>query len=77
MALQPEVLVQPTAPHRRSRNPAWSHHFYAPLERTVELHVRLPCAVLLHQVHLQPHCSSLASESDTGRREMMGGRETE
>ncbi|KAF0299310.1 Baculoviral IAP repeat-containing protein 6 [Amphibalanus amphitrite] len=61
MALQPEVLVQPTAPHRRSRNPAWSHHFYAPLERTVELHVRLPCAVLLHQVHLQPHCSSLAT----------------
>ncbi|XP_037073509.1 LOW QUALITY PROTEIN: baculoviral IAP repeat-containing protein 6-like [Pollicipes pollicipes] len=61
MALQPEVLVQPTAPHRRSRNPAWSHHFYAPEERTVELHVRLPCAVLLHQVHLQPHVNSLAT----------------
>ncbi|GAB6020665.1 hypothetical protein CHUAL_003335 [Chamberlinius hualienensis] len=59
--IQPaDILLQPTAPHRRARTPAWSYHFY-PDESYVELTITLPCAVLLKEVRIQPHLTSLAS----------------
>lgn len=56
-----DVLIQQAPPHRRARSPAWSYHFY-PDESWVELTLTLPCAVLLKEVHLQPHLTSLASQ---------------
>uniref|UniRef100_A0A1B6HP87 UBC core domain-containing protein n=2 Tax=Homalodisca liturata TaxID=320908 RepID=A0A1B6HP87_9HEMI len=55
-----DVLIQSAPPHRRARAPAWSYHFY-PNESWVELTLTLPCAVLLREVHLQPHLTSLAT----------------
>ncbi|XP_054283105.1 baculoviral IAP repeat-containing protein 6 [Macrosteles quadrilineatus] len=55
-----DVLIQSTPPHRRARAPAWSYHFY-PDESWVEVTITLPCAVLLREVHLQPHLTSLAT----------------
>ncbi|XP_069689782.1 baculoviral IAP repeat-containing protein 6 isoform X2 [Periplaneta americana] len=55
-----DVLIQSAPPHRRARTPAWSYHFY-PDETWVDLTLTLPCAVLLKEVQLQPHLTSLAT----------------
>ncbi|XP_053681780.1 baculoviral IAP repeat-containing protein 6 isoform X2 [Sabethes cyaneus] len=56
-----DVLIQaPIASHRRARNPAWSYLFY-PNESHVDLTITLPTAVLLKEVQLQPHVSTLGS----------------
>lgn len=60
-AQSPDVLIQaPIASHRRARTPAWTYLFY-PNESHIDLVVTLPTAVLLKEVHLQPHLPSLAS----------------
>ena len=56
-----DVLLQPSAPHRRARSPSWSHHFY-PAEQYIELTITLPCPVLLREIQLHPHLTSLASQ---------------
>lgn len=56
-----EVLIQASPPHRRARSAAWSYHFY-PEEAWVDLTLSLPCAVLLKEIHIQPHLTSLASK---------------
>jgi len=58
----PDVLIQGSPPHRRARTAAWSYHFY-PDEAWVDLTITLPCAILLKEVIIQPHLSSLASQS--------------
>ncbi|XP_068153762.1 baculoviral IAP repeat-containing protein 6 isoform X3 [Drosophila tropicalis] len=56
-----EVLISnPNATHRRPRSPAWSYMFY-PNESHVDLTITLPTAILLKEVQLMPHTSSLAS----------------
>ena len=55
-----DALIQGTVPHRRARSAAWSYHFY-PNETWVDLTISLPCVVLLREVVIQPHLSSLAS----------------
>lgn len=56
-----DVLIQgPIASHRRARAPAWSYLFY-PNESHVDLTMTMPTAVLLHQIQLQPHLSTLSS----------------
>lgn len=56
-----DVLIQSTvAPHRRARTPQWCYHFY-PDETHTDLTIKLPCAVLLREVQLQPHVSSLST----------------
>lgn len=56
-----DVLIQgPIASHRRARTPAWSYLFY-PYESHVDLTMNLPTAVLLKEIQLQPHLSTLAS----------------
>lgn len=55
------MLIQGgAATHRRARTPQWSYHFY-PDESHTELTLQLPSAVLLREVHLQPHLSALAT----------------
>ena len=56
-----DVLLQPNPPHRRARSPSWSHHFY-PAEQFIELTVTLPCPVLVKEIQLHPHLTSLASK---------------
>lgn len=56
-----DVLIQSAAPHRRARTAAWTYHFY-PDEAWVDLTITLPCAILLKEVELQPHLTSLSSE---------------
>ncbi|MFT7805918.1 baculoviral IAP repeat-containing protein 6 isoform X6 [Arapaima gigas] len=55
-----EVLLQATPPHRRARSAAWSYIFL-PEEAWCDLTVHLPAAVLLKEVHIQPHLASLAT----------------
>lgn len=55
-----DVLIQSFPSHRRARTPAWSYHFY-PDELYMDLTLRLPCAVLLKEIQLQPHLTSLAT----------------
>ena len=55
-----DVLLQPNAPHRRARSPSWSHHFY-PQEQFIELSIVLPCPVLVTEIQLHPHLTSLAT----------------
>lgn len=56
-----DVLIQGgAATHRRARTPQWSYHFY-PEESHTELTLQLPSAILLREVHLQPHLSALAT----------------
>uniref|UniRef100_A0A0C9RVJ5 Dual E2 ubiquitin-conjugating enzyme/E3 ubiquitin-protein ligase BIRC6 n=1 Tax=Fopius arisanus TaxID=64838 RepID=A0A0C9RVJ5_9HYME len=55
-----DVLIQSAAPHRRARTAAWSYHFF-PGEAWVDLTITLPCAILLREVELQPHLTSLAT----------------
>lgn len=54
------MIQAPIASHRRARNPAWSYLFY-PKEAHVDLKITLPTAVLLKEIQLQPHLSTLAS----------------
>lgn len=56
-----DVLLQPNPPHRRARSPLWSHHFY-PAEQYIELTITLPCPVLVKEIQLHPHLTSLASK---------------
>lgn len=56
-----DVLIQgQVASHRRARAAAWSYLFY-PNESHVDLILTLPTAVLLKEIQLQPHLSTLAS----------------
>lgn len=55
-----DVLLLATPAHRRARTAAWTYYFY-PDEQWVELTIALPCAVLLKEVQLQPHLTSLAT----------------
>ncbi|XP_023289754.1 baculoviral IAP repeat-containing protein 6 isoform X3 [Orussus abietinus] len=55
-----DVLIQSAAPHRRARTAAWTYHFYQD-EAWVDLTIMLPCAVLLREVELQPHLTSLST----------------
>ncbi|XP_022332916.2 dual E2 ubiquitin-conjugating enzyme/E3 ubiquitin-protein ligase BIRC6-like isoform X4 [Crassostrea virginica] len=55
-----EVLIQAAPPHRRARSAAWSYHFY-PDEAWVDLTIQLPFAVLLKEVQIQPHSTSLTT----------------
>ncbi|XP_064622207.1 baculoviral IAP repeat-containing protein 6-like isoform X2 [Lineus longissimus] len=55
-----DVLIQASPPHRRARSAAWSYHFY-PDEAWIDLTIQLPCSILLKEVHIQPHLSSLAT----------------
>ncbi|CRK88840.1 CLUMA_CG002660, isoform A [Clunio marinus] len=56
-----DILIQgPIASHRRARAPAWSYLFY-PNESHVDLTMSMPTAVLLKEIQLQPHLSTLAS----------------
>lgn len=54
------LILGGTATHRRARTPQWSYHFY-PEEAHTELTLQLPSAVLLREVHLQPHLGALAT----------------
>lgn len=56
-----EVLLQATPPHRRARSAAWSYIFL-PEEAWCDLTIHLPAAVLLKEIHIQPHLASLASK---------------
>ena len=55
-----DVLLHPNPPHRRARSPSWSHHFY-PAEQFIELTVTMPCPVLIREIQLHPHLTSLAT----------------
>lgn len=55
-----EVLLQATPPHRRARSAAWSYVFL-PEEAWCDLTIHLPSAVLLKEIHIQPHLASLAT----------------
>ncbi|KAJ8014186.1 hypothetical protein DPEC_G00037640 [Dallia pectoralis] len=55
-----EVLLQATPPHRRARSAAWSYIFL-PEEAWCDLTIHLPAAVLLKELHIQPHLASLAT----------------
>lgn len=56
-----DVLIQgQVSSHRRARAAAWSYLFY-PNESHVDLILTLPTAVLLKEIQLQPHLSTLAS----------------
>ena len=55
-----DVLIQSSPPHRRARSAAWTYHFY-PDEAWVDITITLPCAVLLKEIHIQPHLTALAS----------------
>ncbi|XP_067212436.1 baculoviral IAP repeat-containing protein 6 isoform X3 [Linepithema humile] len=55
-----DVLIQNATPHKRTRTPAWSYHFY-PDEAWVDLTIILPCAILLKKVELQPHLTALST----------------
>lgn len=56
-----DVLIQgQISSHRRARAAAWSYLFY-PNESHVDLILTLPTAVLLKEIQLQPHLSTLAS----------------
>lgn len=58
---QADVLIQlPIASHRRARTAAWSYLFYQN-QSYVDLTITFPTAVLVKEVHLQPHLPSLAS----------------
>lgn len=55
-----DVLIQSPTPQRRTRTAAWTYHFY-PDEAWVDLTITLKCAILLKEVELQPHVTSLAT----------------
>ncbi|XP_060536619.1 baculoviral IAP repeat-containing protein 6 [Cylas formicarius] len=57
-----DVLIQGLSgvTHRRARTPLWSYNYYQE-ETHTELLLQLPSAVLLKEVHLQPHAGGLAT----------------
>ncbi|XP_047537096.1 baculoviral IAP repeat-containing protein 6 [Vanessa atalanta] len=46
---------------RRVRAAAWSYHFFSADDASLALTLTLPYAATLHEVHLQPHLTSLAT----------------
>lgn len=56
--------------HRRTRSAAWSHHFSRG-DTSVDLCVKLPHAILLHEVQLQPHLSTSSSKCKTNFSSIM------
>ncbi|XP_053613474.1 baculoviral IAP repeat-containing protein 6 isoform X2 [Plodia interpunctella] len=46
---------------RRMRAAAWSYHFFSADDASLALTLTLPYAAMLHEVHLQPHLTSLAT----------------
>ncbi|XP_013170740.1 PREDICTED: baculoviral IAP repeat-containing protein 6 isoform X4 [Papilio xuthus] len=46
---------------RRVRAAAWSYHFFSADDASLALTLTLPYAAQLHEVHLQPHLTSLAT----------------
>ncbi|CAG4984494.1 unnamed protein product [Colias eurytheme] len=46
---------------RRVRAAAWSYHFFSADDASLALSLHLPYAARLHEVHLQPHVTSLAT----------------
>ena len=56
-----DMLIGSATPHRRARTAAFVYH-YLPGEAWMDLTVSLPCSVVLREVHIQPHVTSLASE---------------
>ncbi|XP_069360568.1 baculoviral IAP repeat-containing protein 6 isoform X2 [Maniola hyperantus] len=46
---------------RRVRAAAWSYHFFSADDSSLALTITLPYAAALHEVHLQPHLTSLAT----------------
>ncbi|XP_017776572.1 PREDICTED: baculoviral IAP repeat-containing protein 6 isoform X2 [Nicrophorus vespilloides] len=60
-AHSPEILIQGgQATHRRARAAQWAYHFY-PEEAHADLTIQLPSAILLREVHIQPHQGTLAT----------------
>lgn len=57
----PDALLKATAQHRRARSAAWSYRFPVN-EEWCELVVSLPTAILLQEVHIQPHSTGLSSK---------------
>ncbi|XP_068681369.1 baculoviral IAP repeat-containing protein 6-like isoform X1 [Montipora foliosa] len=56
----PDALLKAATQHRRARSAAWSYRF--PLnEEWCDLTVSLPTAILLHEVHIQPHTTGLST----------------
>lgn len=47
---------------RRVRAAAWSYHFFSADDSSLALTLQLPHAAQLHELHLHPHLTSLASE---------------
>ena len=60
-AMGAEMLIGYATPHRRARSAAFNYHF-SPGETWMDLTVSLPCSVVLREVHVQPHVTSLVSE---------------
>ncbi|CAH0728119.1 unnamed protein product, partial [Brenthis ino] len=48
---------------RRVRAAAWSYHFFSADDASLALTLTLPYAATLHEVHLQPHLTSLANSN--------------
>ncbi|XP_052743953.1 baculoviral IAP repeat-containing protein 6 isoform X2 [Bicyclus anynana] len=46
---------------RRVRAAAWSYHFFSADDASLTVTINLPYAAALHEVHLQPHLTSLAT----------------
>ncbi|XP_061384581.1 baculoviral IAP repeat-containing protein 6 isoform X3 [Danaus plexippus] len=46
---------------RRVRAAAWSYHFFSVDDASLALTLNLPYAAILHEVHLHPHLTSLAT----------------
>ncbi|XP_039757629.1 baculoviral IAP repeat-containing protein 6 isoform X2 [Pararge aegeria] len=46
---------------RRVRAAAWSYHFFSADDASLTITITLPYAAALHEVHLQPHLTSLAT----------------
>ncbi|ELT93547.1 hypothetical protein CAPTEDRAFT_223860 [Capitella teleta] len=55
-----DLLLNASPPHRRARSAAWSYKFY-PDEAWIDLTISLPCAILLKEVRIQPHQTSLST----------------
>lgn len=56
------MAVRGACAARRVRAAAWSYHFFSADDASLALTLTLPYAVQLHEVQLQPHLTSLASQ---------------
>lgn len=60
MANHLQQLVAAGTTHRRSRNPNWTYHF--PIyQQWLDLVLTLPYPIMLNEIVIKPHASSLAS----------------